>query len=132
MLELNQEASFSKTITEADVYSYAGITGDFNEVHVNRVAASKTQFGQPIAHGMLVAGLISTVLGTKLPGAGTIYMEQDVKFLKPVFYGDTVTATVIVSEIINEQKGIYRLNTEITNQNDELVVDGYAVVMYRG
>ena len=131
MLELNQEASFSKTITEADVYSYAGITGDFNEVHVNRVAASNTQFGKPIAHGMLVAGLISTVLGTKLPGAGTIYMEQDVKFLKPVFYGDTVTATVTVSEIINEQKGIYRLNTEITNQNDELVVDGYAVVMFK-
>lgn len=131
-LEKGMRESFGKTITVYDVYSFAGITGDFNKVHVNEQEAEKSAFGKPIAHGMLTGSLISTVLGTKLPGPGTIYMEQDLKFKKPVFFGDTVTAVVEVEDIINEKKGIYRLSTKIINQNDDIVTDGYAVVMWRG
>lgn len=120
--------SFSKTITETDVYMFAGISGDFNPVHVDKTYAEKSIFGKQIAHGILVSGLISNVIGMKLPGTGTIYMEQDVKFLKPVYIGDTVTAKVSVDEIINEQKGILRLTTQVVNQNDDIVIDGYAVV----
>lgn len=129
-LEIGQSESFSKTISESDVYGFAGIVGDFNPVHVNKVVAGQSMFGKPIAHGMLVGSLISTVLGMKLPGEGTIYLEQNLKFCKPVFYGDTVTAKVTVTDIINEQKGIYKLDTFITNQSGEITHEGYAVVKY--
>lgn len=124
-------ASFSKTITEHDVYGFAGISGDFNSAHINQIEAEKGPFGKRIAHGMLVGSLISTVLGTKLPGNGTIYLEQNLKFKRPVYIGDTVTATVTVSEIINKEKGIIKLDTIVCNQEGEIVVDGYAVVMYK-
>lgn len=130
-LSLGQTASFSKTITESDVYNFAGIVGDFNSAHVNAVEAEKGIFGKRVAHGMLVGSLISTVLGTKLPGPGTIYMEQDCKFLAPVYFEDTITATVTVSNVINAEKGIYKLSTTAVNQENKKVVDGYAVVMYR-
>lgn len=130
-IHIGQKASFSKTISESDVYGFAGIVGDFNPAHVNAVEAKKGIFGRRVAHGMLTGSLISTVLGTKLPGPGTIYLEQDLKFLKPVFFVDTVTALVEVSDIINENKDIYRLSTKIINQNNETVSDGYAVVKYK-
>jgi maoC domain protein dehydratase len=129
-LEIGQTASFSKTISEVDVYGFAGIVGDFNPVHINKEIAKKSIFGKRIAHGMLVGSLISTVLGTKLPGDGTIYMEQNLKFKNPVFFGDTVTATVHVVEILNENKGIYRLETKIKNQDDVVTHEGYAIVKY--
>ena len=129
-LEIGQTASFSKTITEYDVYSFAGITGDFNPIHINEEVAKKSFSGKRIAHGMLTGSLISTVLGTKLPGEGTIYLEQDLKFKKPVFLGDTCTAQVMVAEIINQDKGIYRLDTQIINQNSEIVSEGFAVIKY--
>lgn len=128
---IGEYASVSKTISEYDVYGFAGIVGDFNSVHINSVAAKSSVFGDRVAHGMLVGSLFSTVLGTKLPGPGTVYLEQDLQFKKPVYFGDTITATVIVAEIINEKKGIYKLETKAVNQNDECVIDGYAVVMYR-
>lgn len=131
-IEVGQSANFSKTISESDVYGFAGLVGDFNSAHLNQVEAGKGIFGTRVAHGMLVAGLISTVLGMKLPGPGTVYMEQNLQFQKPVFFGDTVTAKVTVLEIINPAKGIYKLDTKIINQNEELVTDGYAVVMYKG
>lgn len=127
-----QKASFSKTITETDVYLFSGVTGDFNPIHINSQIASKSSFGNRIAHGMLIGSLISTVLGTKLPGPGTIYLEQNLKFKKPVYFEDTVTATVEVEEIIDSSKGIYKLRTYIINQKDELVTDGYAVVKWVG
>ena len=129
-LSIGQSASFSKTISESDVYGYAGIVGDFNDVHINEAAAKNSIFGERIAHGMLVGGLISTVLGTKLPGVGTIYLEQQLKFIKPVFFGDTVTAIVSVNEIVNMEKGIYKMDTNIYNQNNDTVVTGYAIVKY--
>ena len=129
-LEIGQEASFSKTISESDIYGFAGIVGDFNPVHINELAAKESLFGKRVAHGMLVGSLISTILGTKLPGEGTIYLEQSLKFLSPVFIGDTVTAKCVVSDIINADKGIYRLNTTIVNQDGKLTHEGYAVVKY--
>ncbi len=126
---LGDTASFSKTITEYDVYTFAGVTGDFNPVHINEDAAKKSVFGKRIAHGMFTGSLISTVLGTKLPGEGTIYLEQELKFKKPVFINDTITAKVTVSEIINAEKGIYRLTTEVV-RGEDVVSEGYAVVKY--
>lgn len=130
-LRIGQKASFSKTISEHDVYLFAGLVGDFNTVHVNAIDAEKSIFGNRIAHGMLVGGLISSVLGMKLPGPGTIYLEQKLEFKKPVFFGDTVTAIVHVDKIINLEKGIYRLCTSVINQNSEIVIDGYAIVKYK-
>lgn len=127
---IGQSANISKTISESDVYSFAGITGDFNGVHVNEIIAQKSIFGKRVAHGMLVGSLISAVLGTKLPGEGTIYLEQNLQFLKPVYFGDTVTATVTVSEILNEEKGIYKLETVIENQDGHMTHRGYAIVKY--
>ena len=126
--DLKQKASFSKTISESDVYLFAGITGDFNPVHINDAFAQKSIFGERIAHGMLVAGLISAVIGMKLPGEGTVYLEQSVEFLKPVKIGDTVTATFGITEVLNEERGILKLRTRVENQQNEKVIDGYAIV----
>ena len=100
-LKLGDSASHSKTISETDVYLFAGITGDLNPAHVNESVASASRFGGRIAHGILSAGLISAVLAMQLPGPGTIYLGQELKFTKPVRFGDTVTATCTVSEIDN-------------------------------
>jgi 3-hydroxybutyryl-CoA dehydratase len=129
-IRIGDTASFSKTISEHDVYTFAGITGDFNTVHINKQEAEKSVFKHRIAHGMLTGSLISAVLGSKLPGEGTVYLEQDLKFKAPVYFGDTCTAHVEVVEILKPEKGIYKLNTWITNQNDEIVSEGYAVVKY--
>ncbi len=126
-LQIGLSARFSKTITEADVYLFAGITGDFNPAHVDEEFAKNTFFKTRIAHGMLTAGFISTIIGTMLPGPGSIYIRQEVNFLKPVRIGDTVTATAEVAEVMAEKKRV-RLNTFCTNQNGEVVLDGQAVV----
>ncbi|MGM0574507.1 MAG: MaoC family dehydratase [Myxococcota bacterium] len=130
-LEIGQSASFTKTITEADVVLFAGITGDMNPVHVDETYASGTPFGGRIAHGMLGAGLISTVLGTRLPGPGSLYLGQTLQFKAPTRIGDTVTATVTVKKV-REDKPIYTLETVCTNQDDEVLVEGEAVVKYEG
>ncbi len=124
---VGQSGSFSKTLMQSDVYQFAGIVGDFNPVHMNEVEARNSIFGKQVCHGMLTASLISTVIGTVMPGQGSIYLGQTLKFLKPVFFGDTITATVTVTDI-DEEKGILTLKTEETNQNDVLVVVGEAKV----
>lgn len=131
ILEIGESAFFAKTITESDVNIFAGISGDFNPIHINALKAEKSIFGKRVVHGMLVGSLISTVIGTKLPGEGTIYLEQDLKFLKPVYIGDTCVANVEVIEKIDEDKGIYRLATGVKNQAGEDVIDGFAVVKAR-
>lgn len=125
---IGETATVSKTISETDVYLFAGISGDFNPVHVNRIEAEKSIFGKQIAHGILVTSLLSNVIGMKLPGPGTIYMEQDVKFKKPVYIGDTVTAKVKIEKILNKTKNVLQLSTLIVNQNSEVVIEGYAIV----
>lgn len=127
-IEIGDKANISKTITEYDIYQFAGITGDFNPVHVNVEYAKKTVFQERIAHGALTAGFISAVLGMKLPGPDTIYLSQNLNFKAPVKIGDTVMAEVEVLEK-KDAKKILRLRTTVTNQTDRVVVDGEAVVM---
>lgn len=127
-IEIGDTASFSKTIGEIDVYQFAGITGDFNPMHMNKEYAKTTVFKERIVHGMLTASFISTVLGMKLPGPNTIYMEQNVRFLAPVHIGDTITVTVTVIAKDDTKKRI-RLRTTVTNQEGKVVVDGEALTM---
>lgn len=127
-LSVNQSETFRKTITETDVNLFASITGDINPIHIDEIYAKSTKFGKRIVHGFLVSSFISTVLGTKLPGAGTIYVSQSLNFIAPVYIGDTVEVKVTVKEIIKEKNKV-RLVTEIYNQNKELVVTGEAVVL---
>jgi len=126
-IRVGQSAQFSKTIAESDVYLFAGITGDFNPAHVDEVYAEKTFFETRIAHGMLIAGFISTTIGTMLPGPGSIYVSQEVNFLAPVKIGDTITTTAEVAELLTEKK-LVRLKTYCTNQDGTVVIDGQAVV----
>ena len=126
-LKVGEQASFSKTISETDVYLYAGISGDFNPAHVNEAYAQTTAFKTRIAHGMLTAGFISNLLGTRLPGPGSIYMSQNLKFLAPVTIGDTITATVEVIEILTEKKRV-RLKTTCANHEGTIVLDGEALI----
>lgn len=126
-LRVGDAAHFSKTISESDIYLYAGITGDFNPAHVNEVFAKDSVFESRIAHGMLTAGLISAILGNQLPGPGTIYMKQEMKFLAPVYIGTTITANVEVIEIISEKKRA-RLRTWCTDTAGTIVLEGEALV----
>ena len=103
-LHVGMTASTGKTITEADILLYAAVSTDTNPVHINAEVAAAGPFGQRIAHGMLTAGLISAVLGTKLPGPGSIYLAQTLRFRAPVKIGDTVTATVEVTDINVDKK----------------------------
>ena len=106
-LSVGMSASYAKTITETDIVLFAGISGDVNPVHLNQEFASDTMFEGRIAHGMLTASFISTVLGTKLPGPGSIYLRQDLRFLAPVRPGDTVHAQITITEIDAERKRVY-------------------------
>lgn len=127
-MKIGDAASVCKTISETDVYLFAGLTGDLNPAHIDEEAARQTAFGGRIAHGILSAGLISTVLGMKLPGPGTIYLGQELRFTKPVHFGDTVMATCTVKEL-NPEKNIAKLETICTNQKGEIVIKGGATVM---
>ena len=127
-LKVGQTASFSKTITEYDVYTFAGVTGDLNPAHINEAFARQTQFHGRIAHGMLSAGLISAVIGMQLPGPGTIYLGQELSFRSPVHIGDTITATVTVRSL-NLERNRAELDTVCTNQDGIQVVIGSAKIM---
>lgn len=127
-LEIGQEASLSKTITETDVYLFAGISGDFNPLHLNEEFARKTPFKTRIAHGALPQSLIAPVLGMKLPGMGTIVVEIRCRFKAPTFFGDTVTAHARVMEKLEEKKWV-RMALSWYNQRDELIAEGEAVVI---
>jgi len=118
----------TKTITETDVYAFAGITGDFNPLHVDAEYARRSRFGERIAHGILTAGLISAVLGMRLPGSGAIYLSQSLKFLKPVRLGDTVTATAEVVAY-RADRLILTLRTACTNQHGDTVAQGESVLL---
>lgn len=126
-IAIGDGASFAKTISETDIYLYAGITGDFNPAHIDECYASQTVFKSRIAHGMLTAGLISAILGTRFPGPGTIYIRQELSFLAPVRIGDTITASVEVIET-HPDKNRIRLKTLCKNQEGIIVLDGEALV----
>lgn len=127
-LQLGMAAELAKTYDEWDIYTFAALTGDLNPAHVDQTFAEKTVFRGKIAHGMLTASLISAVLGTKLPGPGCIYLAQDLKFLQPVRIGDTVTAKVVVIELIRQENRV-RLMTTCANQNGDRLLEGTALVM---
>ena len=126
-LEVGMSDSFAKTISEADVYGFAGISGDTNPVHINEEYAGTTPFGQRIAHGMLSAALISTVAGTKLPGPGAIYVDQQIKFKAPLFIGQTARAEVTVKEI-NERRRRVLCDTNVY-VGDKVIATGEATFM---
>jgi 3-hydroxybutyryl-CoA dehydratase len=125
-----QKASLSKTFTENDILAFAQASGDNNPVHLNEEYAKTTRFGKRIAHGMLVSGLISAVLGTQLPGPGTIYLGQELSFKAPVFIGDTITAIVEVDSV-RDGKPLATLSTNCYNQDGQLVIEGKATVLYQ-
>ena len=125
-----ESASYVRTITAAEVEAYALLTGDTNPLHLDEEYAGTTRFGQRIAHGMLTAGLISTVIGTKLPGPGAIYLGQTLRLLKPAHLGDTITATATVISY-DEAKGRMTLETACRNQHGEDVLAGEADILYR-
>lgn len=120
-------AEVAKTISESDIYTYAGVTGDFNPAHVNEQYARGTFFKRRIAHGMLSAGLISTVLGTHLPGPGAVYLSQELKFTAPVYIGDTITARAEALEVKADKNRVI-LKTICTNQEGVVVIEGTALM----
>ena len=122
------KGSFTKTMTETDVYLFAGISGDFNPMHVNEEFARLTPFGRRIAHGALTQCLMAPVLGTKLPGLGTIALEITTRFRAPTYFGDTITASAEVSEKLEEKRWV-RLKLLWTNQRSETVATGEALVI---
>ncbi len=126
-INIGDTASFQKTISEADVYMFAGVTGDMNPAHINHEAMKDSKFGGRIVHGMLPAGLVSAVLGMQLPGPGTIYLSQQLNFKAPVKMGETVKAVVEVLEKL--EKGRVRLKTNCYNQDGVEVLDGEALVI---
>jgi len=127
-LKIGDSAQISKTITEKDINDFARVTGDFNPLHLDQAYAEKTIFKGRIAHGLLSVGLLSTVLGNILPGHGTLYLSQEIKFLAPVRIGDTITAKVEVLELISE-KNRAKFRTTCMNQDGKEVADGAAWVM---
>jgi 3-hydroxybutyryl-CoA dehydratase len=127
-LKVGDTASLTKTITDADIRAFAELSGDRNPIHLDDEYAATTRFGRRIAHGMLAASLISTVLGTELPGTGTVYLSQNSRFVAPVYPGDTVTARVTIKSI-RDDKPIVTLETICENQRGEVLIKGEAVVL---
>ncbi len=127
-LSVGTVSEWRKTVTETDVVLYAGITGDFNPVHIDAVAAANSTFGGRIAHGMLTAGFISAAIANGSPGPGAIYLSQSLAFRHPVRIGDTITAQVEIVEIKARTRRV-RLNTVCRNQDGTVVLDGEALVL---
>ena len=123
---VGQKDRITKTITESDIRLFSEISGDINSIHIDDDKAKAGKFKRRVAHGALINALISAVLGTKLPGDGTIYISQTSRFLNPVFIGETVTAEVEITEIKNNNA---RLRTTIVNESGEMVIDGEALVL---
>ena len=126
-LKVGDKGYVEKTITETDLYNFAGTTGDFSWLHVNEVRSRQGHFKTRIVHGMLLGGLISTVVGNQMPGSGTIYESQNLRFIKPCFFNDTIKARTEVTEIM--PAGRVRLRTTCYNQRGEMIIDGEAVAI---
>jgi 3-hydroxybutyryl-CoA dehydratase len=127
-IAVGQEAELSKTVTDADVMAFAHVTGDFNPVHVDEIAAARSRFGGRIAHGMLSAGFISAAIAGKLPGPSSIYLSQTLRFTLPVRIGDTITVHLRVTELMTPKRRV-KLSTICKNQKGEMVIDGEALVL---
>lgn len=128
-LAIGDTSSRSSTVSDQMIRAFAEVTGDSNPVHLDDGYAAGTRFGRRIAHGMIAAGLISATLANDLPGPGTVYLSQSLKFRLPVYPGDTITATIEV-RTVRPDKPIATLGTCVTNQKGEVVLEGEAVVLY--
>ena len=126
-LKVGMSAMFGKTVTEADIMAFAGVSGDTNPIHLHDGFARSTRFGQRIAHGMLSGSFISTVIGTKLPGPGSVYIAQTMSFMAPVLIGETITAVATVTAI-DEKRRRVTLKTQCLN-GDKVVIDGEATIL---
>jgi 3-hydroxybutyryl-CoA dehydratase len=126
-LKVGMSAMFGKTVTEADIVAYAGVSGDTNPIHLHDGFARTTRFGQRIAHGMLSGSFISAVIGTKLPGPGSVYISQTMNFMAPVLIGETITAVATVTAI-DERRRRVTLKTQCLN-GDKVVIDGEATIL---
>ncbi len=124
-LKIGMKAYFHKTITEYDVYTFAGLTGDYSRVHVDKEFAKDFRFGQQIAHGLIVASFPSTLMGMELPGSGTLFLDQTCEFRKPTFFGDTITCELEFTGCV-EKKNCYigEFIGTCTNQRGEVVISG--------
>lgn len=126
-LAVGQSAEYSRVVSDEDVKLFAKVTGDFNPVHIDEAAAAKSRFGGRIAHGMLSGGLVSAAIANKLPGEGSIYLAQTMRFTAPVRIGDTITVSLTVLELLSKNR--VRLATVCRNQNGETVLDGEATIL---
>ena len=126
-LSVGMSAAYSKTVTESDIAKFAEVSGDNNPLHLDEAFAKTTRFKERIAHGMLSAGFISTILGTKLPGPGSIYMSQNLRFTAPVKIGDTVTARAEITDIRRDKKRVTLVTTCVVGET--VVIEGEALVM---
>jgi 3-hydroxybutyryl-CoA dehydratase len=126
-LSVGMTSIFAKTVTEADIVMFAGVSGDTNPVHINQLFAEASMFKGRIAHGMLSASFISTVVGTRLPGPGCIYINQNLRFRAPVKAGDTVVARATVKEILPERRRV--VLTTVCTVGETVVIDGEATMM---
>lgn len=127
-VKVGDTASLTRQVTDADIRAFAELSGDHNPIHLDDGYAATTRFGQRIAHGMFGASLISAVIGNDLPGMGSIYLGQTLKFLAPVYLGDTVTARVTVTKI-RDDKPIVTLECVCENQRGETLTTGEAIVL---
>ncbi len=128
MIKIGDSASTTKTFTDSDVRTFAEISGDKNPIHIDEEYAAQTRFGRRLVHGILTSGMISALLGMRLPGPGSIYIKQTLNFRAPVYIGDTITATVTTSKI-RADKPIVTLDTVCKNQDGRVVIDGEAVLL---
>lgn len=129
-LSVGQTVTREYTITESEVRAFADASGDHNPLHLDEEYAQGTRFGRRIAHGMLLGSYISALIGMELPGEGTIYMKQELNFLRPVYYGDVIRVEIMVTELIQEKKRAV-LSTNCYNQENEQVIAGTAMVKPR-
>ena len=127
-IKVGDSASVTKTITEADIRTFGDLTGDHNPLHFDEEHARRTRFAQPISHGMLTGSLFSPIIAHQLPGEGAIYLSQSLRFVAPVFAGDTITALVTVTRV-REDKQIVTLDGVARNQRGEVVIKGESVVL---
>lgn len=127
-IKIGDKAETKKCFNETDVLDFARISTDFNPAHVDKTYAEKTIFKKQIVHGMLVGSLFSSLFGVQLPGLGSIYTKQSLKFTKPVYFGDEITATVIVKELITDRNRVV-FDCVARNQNNDIVIIGEAEIM---
>jgi 3-hydroxybutyryl-CoA dehydratase len=127
-LHVGLAAERTREVTDDVIRRYAELTEDFNPLHMDEAVAARSRFGTRIAHGMLTAGFISAVIGMDLPGPGTLYVGQTIRFLRPVKLGDTITTRVEVTELFPEKRRA-KLSTVCRNQSGDVVLDGEATIM---